>query len=194
VGNAPLSGGKGAVTEGGLRVPFLIGGPGIAANVCSHVPVTACDILPTISALADVKAPLPAGVEGGSLVTVLQDPAGKGVVTRAREELVFHFPHYDLGNGGPATAIVLGGYKLIRNYEKASRRLYELENDPAEAHDLAAKLPEKTAELDARLTAYLKDVSAQMAKPNPDFRPGEGPDPSSTNDPKKGGRRRKGNE
>jgi len=194
VGNAPLSGGKGAVTEGGLRVPFLIRGPGIAANVCSHVPVTACDILPTVAALAGVKTPLPAGVEGGSLVTVLRDPAGKGVVKRTREELVFHFPHYDLGNGGPATAIVLGGYKLIRNYEKNSRRLYELETDPAEAHDLAAKLPEKTAEFDARLTAYLKDVSAQMAKPNPDYKPGEGPDPSSPDDAKKGGHRRKGNE
>lgn len=63
-GNAPLSGGKGAVTEGGLRVPFLIRGPGIAGNVCSRVPVTACDVLPTIAELAGVRAALPAAVEG----------------------------------------------------------------------------------------------------------------------------------
>ena len=193
VGNVPLSGGKGAVTEGGLRVPFLIRGPRIAGNDCSRVPVTSCDILPTIATIAGVKAPLPSGVEGGSLVAVLRDPAGKGAVQRARDELVFHFPHYDLGNGGPATAIVLGGYKLVRNYEKSSRRLYELEADPAEAHDLAAKLPEKTAELDAHLTAYLKEVSAQMAKPNPDYKSGEATDPSSPGDARKGGRRRKGN-
>jgi arylsulfatase A-like enzyme len=64
-GNEPLSGGKGSVLEGGLRVPFLIRGPGVTANVCSRVPVTACDILPTIAALAELPAPLPAAVEGG---------------------------------------------------------------------------------------------------------------------------------
>src|SRR6185295_14145817 len=83
--NAPLSGGKGAVTEGGLRVPFLIRGPGIAGNVCSRVPVTACDILPTMAALARVSAPIPVGVEGGSLVPVLRDAAGRGPVKRARD-------------------------------------------------------------------------------------------------------------
>ena len=59
-GNEPLSGGKGSVLEGGLRVPFLIRGPGVTPNVCSRVPVTACDILPTIAALAGLSAEIPA--------------------------------------------------------------------------------------------------------------------------------------
>lgn len=191
VGNAPLTGGKGAVTEGGLRVPFLIRGPGIAANVCARVPVTAMDLLPTVLELAQVKAPLPAGVEGGSLAGVLRDPAGKGAVKRPREELVFHFPHYDLGNGGPATAILLGGYKLIRNYETGTRRLFDLERDPGEAHDLAKSQPEKVAELDARLTAYLKDVNAQLATKNPDYDPAKAGE-ASMDDRRggKGGKRR----
>ena len=177
-GNAPLAGGKGAVTEGGLRVPFLIRGPGIAGDVCSRVPVTACDVWPTIADLAGVRAPLPAAVEGGSLAAVLRDPEGRGTVRRSREELVFHFPHYDLGNGGPATAILLGGYKLVRNYERKTARLYDLERDPGEERDLAASLPEKAAELDARLAAYLKDVAAQMAQPNPHYDPSKADDPS----------------
>jgi arylsulfatase A len=177
--NAPLSGGKGAVTEGGLRVPFLIRGPGIGADVCSRVPVTACDVLPTVAALAGATAPLPSGVEGGSLVDVLRDPAGRGIIARKRAELVFHFPHYDLGNGGPATAILLGGFKLVRNYETGTRRLYELERDPGEAHDLAKTMPEKVAELEARLDAYLKEVSAQMAANNPDYDPAKAPAPES---------------
>ena len=185
-GNEPLSGGKGSVLEGGLRVPFLIRGPGVTANVCSRVPVTACDILPTIAALAELPAPLPAAVEGGSLANVLRDPAGQGVVVRQREELVFHFPHYDLGNGGPATAIFWGNYKLIRNYEKNSRRLYDLERDPSEAHDLAAKLPEITDKLTARLDAYLKDVNAQMALPNPNYDPSQAEDPGV--DERRGGK------
>ena len=185
-GNAPLSGGKGAVTEGGLRVPFLIRGPGIAGNVCSRVPVTACDVLPTIAELAGVRAALPAAVEGGSLAAVLRDQAGRGNVQRSREELVFHFPHYDMGNGGPATAILLGGYKLVRNYEKKTQRLFDLENDPGEERDLAAKLPEKAAELDARLTRYLNAVAAQMAQPNPNYDPTKADNPSA--DDRRGGK------
>jgi arylsulfatase A-like enzyme len=123
VGNAPLSGGKGSVLEGGLRVPFFVRGPGTASNVCSRVPVTACDVLPTIAELASVRAPLPPGLEGGSLVSVLREPSGQSMVARSREELVVHFPHYDLGNGRPASAILLGQYKLIRNYETNTRRL-----------------------------------------------------------------------
>jgi len=169
--NEPLSGGKGSVLEGGLRVPFLIRGPGITPGVCSYQPVTACDLLPTLSRLAGRDTLLPAEVEGGDLSPLLHDPQGRGTVSRPREELVFHFPHYDLGNGGPATAILVGQLKLIRNYETGAIRLFDLAADPAEAHDLAARMPDKAAELGARLTAYLEAVKAQMAVPNPDFDP-----------------------
>lgn len=189
VGNAPLSGGKGAVLEGGLRVPFLVRGPGIAGNVCSRVPVTACDLLPTIADLA-AAGPAPREVEGGSLVPVLRDAAGRGRVARPREELVFHFPHYDLGNGGPATAILVGSLKLIRNYEQGTRRLFDLERDPAEANDLATTQPEKAAELDARLTAYLQAVNAQLTKANPNYDPAKAADAADEPRSRKAGKRK----
>lgn len=179
-GNAPLAGGKGAVLEGGLRVPFLIRGPGVSPDVCSRVPVTACDVLPTVAELAGLAKRVPAGVEGGSLVPVLRDPAGKGAVTRRREELVFHFPHYDMGNGGPASAILVGRYKLIRSYETRTSRLYDLEEDVGEKKDLSATMPAKAAELDARLTAYLQAVTAQMPVPNPDYDASKAADPNAS--------------
>ena len=74
--NAPLSGGKGSVLEGGLRVPFLISGPGIAGDVCSRVPVTACDILPTIAELCGAR--VPADIDGLSLVPELLGEAAAG--------------------------------------------------------------------------------------------------------------------
>ncbi len=188
-GNTPLSGGKGSVLEGGLRVPFLIRGPGVAANVCSYVPVTACDILPTLAAAAGLTAPLPAGVEGGNLLPVLRDPTGRGEVRRPREELVFHFPHYDLGNGGPATALILGSLKLIRQDETGARRLFDLARDPGEKNDLAPSRRETVAELETRLDAFLLAVNAQMARRNPDHDP-SAPAPEERRGQRGGGRPR----
>jgi len=168
--NAPLSAGKGTIWEGGLRVPLIIRGPGIAPGIDSHVRTIAADLFPTIAELAHVKAPLPAGIEGGSLAPVLTH-SGAGEVKRAREELVFHFPHYDMDDYGPSSAILLGNYKLIHFYAGDTRQLFDLQNDIAEQHDLAKELPEKVKELDTKLTAYLKDVGGQLPTANPDFDP-----------------------
>ena len=184
--NRPLAGGKGALSEGGIRVPFIIRGPGIKAGTYSHVPASDVDLFPTIAALARVKEPLPKGIEGGSLVPVLAD-AGRGAVQRPREELFFHFPHYDEGNDGPASAVIAGHDKLIKTYETGALYLYDLSKDYSEQHDLAKEAPQKAADLERRLTEYLKTVNAQMPAANPDFDPGK----ESTNGPamRGGGRR-----
>ena len=169
--NEPLSGGKGFVLEGGLRVPFLIRGPGIKAGVVSHVPVTAMDILPTVLDLAHLSNKVPQGVEGGSLETLLHDPSGTHPVSRGREALVFHFPHYDHGNFGPATAITIYPYKLIKAYETNHLWLYDIRKDPGEKKDLAKELPLKVVELNLRLTQYLNEVNAQFAQVNPEYDP-----------------------
>lgn len=171
--NAPLTGGKGGVWDGGIRVPLLIAGPGIAPGVCSHVRVTGTDLFPTIAELAGVRE-LPRGVEGGSLLPLLTG-GGTGVVKRPREEFVVHFPHYDKDADGPASAILLGNYKLMRVYETGDRRLFDLSKDIAERSDLAKQLPDKVADLDRRLTEYLIAVGAQMPTLNPNVPIGQRP-------------------
>jgi arylsulfatase A len=161
--NAPLRGGKGSVLEGGVRVPFVVRGPGVAAGACSHVRASACDLLPTLAELAGVSA-LAADVEGGSLAAVWRG-GGKGVVRRPREEFVVHFPHYDLGNGGPASAIYLDEWKLIRSYETGGVQLFDLDADPEERKDRAASEPRRVAELTQRLDAYLRAIAAGMPTP-----------------------------
>ena len=169
--NTPLSGGKGDVLEGGIRVPFFVAGPGIKANTISHVRVSGADLFPTFAALAGVKeAAMPKGVEGGSLLPVLTN-AGVGEVKRVREEFVVHFPHYDKNPQGPASSIFLGDYKMTRLYETGQLKLFDVSKDPSESNDLAKQMPAKVAELDARLTAYLKDVNAQMPSMNPNADP-----------------------
>jgi arylsulfatase A-like enzyme len=164
--NAPLQGGKGSVLEGGLRVPFLVRGPGVAAKVCSHVRASTADVLPTVAELAGITK-WPAAVEGGSLAAVLRG-RGVGRVSRPREELVVHFPHYDLGNA-PASAIYLDDHKLVRCYEDGSTLLFDIGRDPEERRDLAADEPKLVADLVRRLDAYLKAIDAAMPRPNPAF-------------------------
>ncbi len=182
--NPPLAGGKGTVSEGGLRVPFIIRGPGIQAGTCSHVRAEDEDIFPTVAALAGIQNPLPGGIEGGSLASVLHD-AGKGVVKRPREEFIVHFPHYDKDPSGPASAILLGDFKLVRIYETGKLHLYNIAQDPGERRDLASEMPDKTKDLDRRLTVYLDSVHAQMPVPNPNY------DPTKPADAPRGGGKRK---
>lgn len=172
--NAPLTGGKGTVSEGGLRVPFIVAGPGVAAGACSRVRVSGTDVLPTFAELAGVKEPLPKETEGGSFAAVLKG-GGNGVVRRPREEFVVHFPHYDKDALGPASALYLGDWKLVRIYETGERRLFDLSRDLTERNDLTKSEPQKVAELDQRLTSYLKAVNAQMPNVNASVPVGQRP-------------------
>jgi arylsulfatase A len=166
--NAPLNNGKGSLLEGGIRVPLLIRGPGVRAGLCSHTRVVGIDLLPTIAELARLKMPLPQAIEGGSLAPVLRGH-GQAAVKRPRAELVFHFPHYDYENGGPASVIFLGPLKAYKRYETGELHLYDLAKDLGEQHDLARRLPAQTARLERRMKEYLNAVHAQMATVNPHY-------------------------
>jgi arylsulfatase A-like enzyme len=173
--NPPFAGAKGSVSEGGIRVPFIVVGPGVPAGVVSGVRATGMDLVPTLRDLAGspiAKSDDPDAqnvVEGGSLAPVLKssgENAGKGAVARTREEIVIHFPHYDLNNGGPASAIYLGDFKLVRNDDAKTVKLYDIAKDRGEANDIAAAHPDRVKEMLARLDAYLKSIKAPMATPN----------------------------
>ncbi len=168
--NAPLTGGKGTVWEGGLRVPFILAGPGVKAGACSHVRVSATDIFPTFAELAGAREPLPKSIEGGSFAKVLKG-GGVGEVKRPREEFVVHFPHYDKDAQGPASAIYVGDLKLIHVDETGAVKLFDIAKDPGERQDLALKLPGKAKELNQRLTEYLAAMNAQLPKANANYDP-----------------------
>ena len=50
--NEPLSRGKWDAMEGGLRVPFVVAGPGVPQNVATPAHVWGADLLPTVAELA----------------------------------------------------------------------------------------------------------------------------------------------
>lgn len=185
-GRRVLNGGKGDVYEGGIRVPFIVRGPGVKANAWCHTRVVGYDLYPTFCEWAGIpRSKWPKGLEGGSIAGPLSN-AGQGKVQRSREELVFHFPHYQ--GDTPHSAILLGDLKLLHFYEDDRDVLFDLSNDLSESHDLAAAKPAETRMLRERLQKYLSDVDAQFPTPNPQFDPSR-PPPAAR---KKGGGKRGG--
>ncbi len=172
-GKKVLNGGKGGMWEGGIRVPFIVRGPGVKPNSWSHTRVVGYDFYPTFCEWAGIKASsLPKGLEGGSIAGLLAND-GRGDVKRVREELVFHFPHYQ--GDAPHSAIMLGDLKLLHFYEDHHDELYDLANDIAERRDLAAQRPADAKKLRDRLEKYLAAVNAQLPTVNPDYDPSKEP-------------------
>ncbi|MEE3369832.1 MAG: sulfatase [Planctomycetota bacterium] len=168
-----LSGGKGSVWEGGIRSPFIIRGPGIPGNSWCHEQIVGYDLFPTYCEWAGIaSSKRPPQIEGGSIVNLLDD--GKGLVKRPREEMVFHFPHYQSGDG-PHSALFLGNYKLMKFYETERLALFDIAADISEQNDLSTQQPQKVTDLDKLLEQYLLDVDAQMAVSNPQYDPAKPP-------------------
>jgi len=164
--NAPLRAGKGHLYEGGIRVPLIVKWPGITRpGSLTHIPVSSIDILPTFYAIAGIR-PVPAQVDGISLVPVL-----KGAGRVSRETIFWHYPHYSNQGGPPAGAVRAGDYKLIEFYEDGRVELFNLAEDTGEQRNLAARAPERTRELHELLKKWRSSVGAVMPAENPGYDP-----------------------
>jgi arylsulfatase A-like enzyme len=179
--NAPLDKGKTSPREGGVRVPFLVAGPGIPADKESDVVVNGLDFYPTILSMAGVKKPEGKNLDGADLLPLLTGAVEDSSLVldqngKPRTEMMWHYPH-----GSMQSTIRAGDFKLIRNYETDSGKppaleLYRLVDtkdgksarvDIEEAKNLAAEQPEKAAELDTRLTEILTEMKASLPYWNP---------------------------
>jgi len=130
---ANLRGYKGSVYEGGLRVPMIARLPGrIEAGAVNDTPSYFADWFPTLCAAAGLKPP--AGLDGESLWPVL---TGKVATLPSRKPMIWVFPEY-----GGQVAVRLGNFKLVRQGLKTKTpgpwEVYDISQDHAEAHDLAA--------------------------------------------------------
>ena len=154
--NAPLQGGKAKMWEGGLRIPMIVAGPGIAANSQCDQPVAQWDYLPTIHDLADSDIALPNDLDGVSLRPVFEH-GNDGTLDTRDTGFIFHFPaHYTV----PITAFRSGDFKLMRHLNSGELKLFNVVKDMGETNDLTKKMPEKTAEMVRQLDAYLQKVGA----------------------------------
>lgn len=156
--NGGLTGTKGKIQEGGIRVPLVMRWPAKitadsqikAGSNCDKV-VDVTDLLPTFCELA--SAPIPLGIDGVSIAPTL-----RGSGHQRRRDFIIH----EAGNG---QSIIQGRYKLVRSAAqgkgkknkkskdgpKASLKLYDLAADPAEKTNIAADNRERVKELEALL-------------------------------------------
>ena len=179
--NAPLLRGKQWAYEGGIRVPFIITGPGIQKNLQSDVLINGLDIFPTFLKLAGASAPDGVTPDGCDLSALLhENPQNPALVKTAdgavRDTMYWHFPH---GRAQHA-AIRRGDWKLIQNFDwrdnpaKSEFELYRLtaggkRSDIEESKDVSEKYPEKFNELKTDLAKWLGGVNASLPHYSPEF-------------------------
>lgn len=172
--NGPLHGWKATLWDGGIRVPFIVNGPGIGTGQIDQ-PVISYDIFPTICDWLNIEELPDDRLEGGSIVPLL-DTGGKTKVKRSRDFIVFHWPHYQLQKGShPVSAIRDGNYKLLKFYETGDLHLYDLEQDYSESRNIAQVKPEVTKELHRKLKRYLNEVGAGLPVVNLNYDPEKNP-------------------
>lgn len=160
--NAPLRAGKGYQYEGGLRVPLIAWAPGLVpAGGVSHDPVITMDLHATLLELAGAEA---AGLDGVSLVSLM-----KGSGPLAPRSLYWHYPHYSNQGGKPAGAIREGNWKLVEHFESGYLELFDLSQDPGEAHSVSFERADVANGMAKRLAEWRKSVGAQMPTVNSNY-------------------------
>ncbi|QDU30065.1 Arylsulfatase precursor [Anatilimnocola aggregata] len=158
--NKPLRGSKRTTLEGGIRVPFVVHWPGKFESSTYEHPVIQLDLHATMLAAAGAKPPVEFKADGVDLYTYVSNATNKP----PHDALYWRF--------GSQSAIRMGAYKLVRydttadldpNLPKTTSKakLYNLKDDIGETKDLAAEMPEKVRELQAKWDAW----NAELAKP-----------------------------
>ena len=150
----PIRSHKYMVSEGGLRVPFLVSGPGIPAGKSSREPVVGWDILPTVLDMAGAGHQIPKAVEGGSLLEHCVS-GGREKVVRRDPFMVFR---YTKRAGRRDIAIVQDGYKLLRELDNGEEHLFSLWDDLGESRNLLEKMPERADQLRQNMEDYFAAI------------------------------------
>jgi arylsulfatase A-like enzyme len=152
--NTPLRGSKRTTLEGGIHVPFLVSWPGHLKAGVFDQPVLQLDLTATALSAAGVRISPGWNLDGVNLLPLL---TGEKTGT-PHDVLYWRF--------GQQMAIRAGDYKLVRydsnadtltgarNQPVTAARLYNLTADIGETKDLAAAMPEKVKELQAKWDAW----------------------------------------
>lgn len=148
--SAPGSLYKFYASDGGLRVPMIMAGPGIPAGAQRQALAFVTDVTPTLLELAGAAQADPPGalpMTGRSLVPLLSGAA---------ERVYGEADAFGIEVSGNA-ALFRDRYKIVRNMPPVGDgawRLYDLLGDPSEVNDLSKSQPELFQSMLAGYEAY----------------------------------------
>lgn len=178
----PLRDAKGTCWEGGIRVPFIARWPGkIPAGTVSPEPLCNIDFLPTIAQICGAKLP-ERKIDGKDIWPVL---SGAKDAKSPHEALYFYYGNNELQamRSGPWKLMLPHQYRFVDKVgndgargtyigKKCGTELYNLEADPSESNDLAAKEPEVLARLLALAAKERTELGDALTKaPGTERRP-----------------------
>ena len=145
--NYPLSGGKGGLLEGGIRVPFIARWPGVipAGATTAEVGGTV-DILPTVAAVTGAVPPDDREIDGYDLTPVWT----AGAARPASKEL-----HFFRMFGGTSW----GTQEILQTRTGPWKQVYDKSLQPAQLFNVALDPGETTPIFDPALTATIHDRS-----------------------------------
>jgi arylsulfatase A-like enzyme len=144
--NAGMKGLKGSIDEGGTHVPAFFYWKGHLPPGCEIDRIAAhIDLLPTLVALAGGEVPSELNIDGRNLLSLLADPKAAW----PDRNLFFHIGRWEKGSNPDDAkfinyAVRNQQYRLTNNKE-----LFDIEADPGQTHDVAAKHPEVVAAMRA---------------------------------------------
>ncbi len=141
--NAPFSGGKGGLHEGGVRLPAIFNWPGHVKAGVVNEPLHHVDVMPTFLALAGGRTESTLPFDGrDATATIL------GAKPSPHDDILINVEVF-------RGAIRKGKWKFIKVATIPGKsQLFDLELDPGESNDVAAQHPDVVKELEGRLLAY----------------------------------------
>lgn len=170
--NTPLSGQKGEILEGGIKVPFFIYSKNLKpienASVTSVV-----DILPTLAGMCELKMPQNIPFDGKNLSPVFEGKTDKN------RSVFFHTSSYT-GNGKsnglvwqtPSSVVRKGKWKLIQSLEDDTVQLFDVEKDLAESQNVAPQNSSIVEELLSELKKWQIQTGALIpTEKNAEYNP-----------------------
>jgi len=149
--NKPFRGWKLTFFEGGVHMPFFVKWPAkLPKGVTNDAPVSGIDIFTTAAAAGGAALPADRVIDGVDLVPF----ATGGASGRPHETLFWRSGHYRV--------VRAGDWKLQLSERPKQAWLFDLAHDPDEHVNLAAKQPERVAELTALLEAHAATQSQPL--------------------------------
>jgi len=144
--------------EGGIRVPGIIRWPGrVKPGTICREPVNGTDILATLCAMAGARVPTDRPIDGTNILPIFE---GK----KLKRKVPLYW-RYDRALSRPFTvAMRQGDWKILADNKMTKFELYNLRDDTAEKHNLAASEPERLAAMKKKLIKLHAEIDAEGPK------------------------------